>query len=77
MLIRRHKAIAKSVATVNSVVAESIEDSKDDGIKAYSKRAFNGMSVEKILELAKERGYEITATEKGDIVEQFLALQDK
>ena len=66
---------------IDSEKEESI-DSQIDGkeeseLKTYSKRAFNGMSVDKILELAKEREYEITATEKGDIVEQFLALQDK
>lgn len=71
MMIRRHKKNAYPVANAKAEVAET----NDDEIKIYSKRAFNGMSVDKILELAKERGYEITATEKNEIVEQFLVFQ--
>lgn len=61
---------------IDSEKEESV-DKQVNEVKIYSKRAFNGMSIEKILGIAKERNYDITATEKNEIVEQFLALQDK
>lgn len=58
------------------VAEETVKDSQDE-VKIYKKGHFNTMSVEKIKELAKELGYTITATKKADIVEEFLAQQNK
>ena len=70
MMLRRHKF---SVGVQNAPT--ELSEIVDQEIKIYSKRAFNGMSIEKILGIAKERNYVITATDKSEIVEQFLEFQ--
>lgn len=58
-------------------VAEETAENSQEEIKIYKKGHFNTMSVEKIKELAESLGYTITATKKADIVEEFLAQQNK
>lgn len=61
---------------VIKVTEETVDDNQEE-VKTYKKGHFNTMSVDKIKELAKELGYTITATKKADIVEEFLAQQNK
>lgn len=70
MMLRRHK-VSVGVQNTPAETSEIVESE----VKIYSKRAFNGMSIEKILDIAKERDYVITATEKSEVIDQFMEHQ--
>jgi len=68
---------------VIGVAEETVEDNLDieneGGIDKtiYKKSDFTTWSKEKILEVAKNLGYTITTTKKADMIEEFLAQQNK
>ena len=43
--------------------------------KKYTAKQLESMTIAQIEELAKDRGYEITATLKADIIDEFLNQQ--
>jgi len=73
----------KPVDEVIQVTEETVKDNHDvkngNGIDkpTYKKNDFTTWSKEKILEVAKSLGYTITATKKADMIEEFLAQQNK
>jgi len=56
---------------------ESGQDESNSEPNMYTKGDFVTWSKEKILEVAESLGYTITATKKADMIEEFLAQQNK
>lgn len=44
--------------------------------KTYTEDELNVLTINAIKEIAAERGYEITATLKAEIISEFLAQQE-
>lgn len=67
----------KTVEVAEETVENSQKDSVDETPIAYKKGDFTTLSKDKIVELAESLGYTITATKKADMIEEFLAQQNK
>lgn len=67
----------KTVEVAEETVENSQKDSVDEAPIAYKKGDFTTLSKDKIVELAESLGYTITATKKADMIEEFLAQQNK
>lgn len=67
----------KTVEVAEETVENSQKDSVDETPIAYKKGDFITLSKGKIVELAESLGYTITATKKADMIEEFLAQQNK
>ena len=64
-------------ARTKYVIAPTVEVTSTEA-KVYTESSLNALTKAKILEIAAERGYEMTKTSddtKSDIVTEFLALQ--
>ena len=69
--MHRHYTIIAESATIDAGLVENVE-------KTYTEASLTALTKAKILEIATDRGYEMTTTDadlKDDIITEFLTLQ--
>lgn len=67
----------KAVEVAEETAKNSQDENVSEVIPTYKKGDFTTMSKVEIIELAEDLGYTITATKKADMIEEFLAQQNK